>query len=291
MPPEASRISTRSLAQAMDWSLVLISQGIGSEIQQDQVNSTWGLVVMPEDYLKAVSAIRQYRMENRRWWRREVFRPGLLFDWGSLAWVALLVLFYWVDAQAGLRSAGVMDNAAVAAGQWWRLFTAVWLHGDLGHLATNASVGLLLLGLSMGRIGTGPGLLMAYLAGAGGNAIAMLFSPRSSVSLGASGMVMGCLGILTAQSFLQLRTTRFDAKMFIPAIAAGIMLFVLLGLSPDTYVQAHLGGFVSGLILGSFGLFAPAISRKTLVNVGCGLMFTLLVLLPWWLGLSGVYAH
>src|SRR5262245_53381993 len=84
MPPEASRISTRSLAQAMDWSLVLISQGIGSEIQQDQANSTWGLLVMPEDYLKAVSAIRQYRLENRRWWRHDVFHPGLLFDWGSL---------------------------------------------------------------------------------------------------------------------------------------------------------------------------------------------------------------
>ena len=286
MPPDASRISTRSLAQAMDWSLVLISQGIGSEIQEDQVTSTWGLLVLPEDYPKAISAIRQYRIENRRWWRQEVFHPGLLFDWGSLAWVALLILFYWMDAQAGLRSAGMMDNTAVFSGQWWRLFTAIWLHGDLGHLAANASVGLLLLGLTMGRIGTGPGLLMAYLAGAGGNAIAMMFSPRAAVSLGASGMVMGCLGILTAQSLLQLRTSGFRVKTMISGIAAGLMLFVLLGLSPDSYVQAHLGGFVSGLILGIFSLFSAKLSRKTVVNVACGFVFTLLVLLPWWFGLS-----
>jgi membrane associated rhomboid family serine protease len=270
----------------MDWSLVLISQGIGSEIQEDQVTSTWGLLVLPEDYPKAISAIRQYRIENRRWWRQEVFHPGLLFDWGSLAWVALLILFYWMDAQAGLRSAGMMDNTAVFSGQWWRLFTAIWLHGDLGHLAANASVGLLLLGLTMGRIGTGPGLLMAYLAGAGGNAIAMMFSPPSAVSLGASGMVMGCLGILTAQSLLQLRTSGFRVKTMISGIAAGLMLFVLLGLSPDSYVQAHLGGFVSGLILGIFSLFSAKLSRKTVVNVVCGFVFTLLVLLPWWFGLS-----
>ena len=275
----------------MDWSLVLISQGITSEIEQDQANSTWGLLVMPEDYLKATSAIQQYRLENRRWWRHKVFHPGLLFDWGSLAWVVLLILFYWGDVRAGLRGVGIMDNAAVAAGQWWRLFTAVWLHRDLAHLAANASVGLLLLGLSMGRVGTGPGLLMAYLAGAGGNAIAMIFSSRTSISLGASGMVMGCLGLLTVQSLLQLRPSGFNAKTFIPAIAAGVMLFVLLGLSPDTYVQAHLGGFVSGLILGSLTLFAPELSRKTLVNVGCGLMFTFLVFFPWWWGLSRVYRN
>ncbi len=286
MSPEASRISTRSLAQAMDWSLVLISQGIGSEIQQDQVNSTWGLIVLPEDYLKAVSAIRQYRLENRRWWRHKVFHPGLLFDWGSLAWVALSILFYWVDAQTGLRSAGIMDNAAVAAGQWWRLFTAVWLHADLAHLASNATVGLLLLGLTMGRIGTGPGLLLSYLAGVGGNLIAMFFSPRSSISLGASGMVMGCLGILTVQSLSQLRRSELNVKTFIPSIASGVMLFVLLGLSPDTYVQAHIGGFVSGLILGSLAIFASKLSENTAVNVGCGFLFTFLVLLPWWWGLS-----
>ncbi len=87
-----------------------------------------------------------------------------------------------------------MDGAAVAHGQWWRLFTAIWLHADLAHLATNATIGLLLLGLAMGRYGTGAGLLAAYLAGAGGNLVAGLISLQPHRSLGASGMVIGCLG-------------------------------------------------------------------------------------------------
>ncbi len=284
MQAEVSRISTRSLAQAMDWSLVLISQGIGTEIHQDQANSAYGLLVSPEDYSKAVCAIRQYRKENLGWWRREFFRPGLLFDWGSLAWVILVCLFYWVDAATDLRAVGMMDNTAVASGQWWRLFTAVWLHGDLAHLSANASLGLILLGLTMGSIGTGPGLLAAYLSGVGGNAIAFLVSARALTSLGASGVVMGCLGILTARSFF--RRTPYSGKYFIAGLAAGLMLFVLLGLSPGTFIQAHVGGFVTGLLLGLLASLFPNSSRNTLFNVSCGFLFTLLALLPWWLALS-----
>jgi membrane associated rhomboid family serine protease len=271
----------------MDWSLVLISQGIGAEIQPaNSEDSTWGLLVSAQDYQNAVAAIRQYRIENRGWWQREIFRPGLIFDWGSLAWIILLVLFFWLDARIGLRAAGVMDATAVAHGQWWRVFTSIWLHADLAHLAANAALGLVVLGLTMGQIGTGPGLLAAYLAGAGGNVIALGLSARTVTSLGASGMVMGCVGILASHSLALQRGTRFSKRHLVVGHSAGLMLFVLLGLSPGTYVQAHLGGFASGLVLGTLLIFLGGLAGKTLVNLGCGLIFTLLVLVPWWMALS-----
>ena len=110
-------------------------------------------------------------MENREWrWRAEVFHTGLLFDWVSAAWMVLLVVLYWLNAvRIDLKTGGVLDTEALAHGQWWRLFTAMWLHADLTHLASNAMFGFILLGLAMGRYGTGFGLLAAYLAGAGGN--------------------------------------------------------------------------------------------------------------------------
>ena len=116
MPPQVMLIAARSLSQAMDWSLVLMSQGIGAEIQQAETDSPWGLLVASEDYHNAVTAIRQYRFENRGWpWQKEVFRAGLLFDWGSLAWVILLILFYGLDAQLGLRGAGMMNKPPLPA--------------------------------------------------------------------------------------------------------------------------------------------------------------------------------
>jgi hypothetical protein len=51
--------------------------------------------------------------------------------------------------------------------------------------------------------------------------------------------------------------------------------------------MAHLGGFVSGLILGALMNLVPAIAQKPKTNVLSGLLFALLVIVPWWLALRG----
>src|ERR1039457_1964225 len=288
MDPATTRIPVRSHRQAMDWSLVLVSQGIETTIDQAENGSGWGLLVPGQDYGNAIKTIRQYHLENRGWpWQQAVFKPGILFDWGALAWALLACLFFWLCTRANLQATGVMDGTAVAHGQWWLLFTAMWLHADLSHLAANATLGLLLLGLTMGRYGTGTGLLAGYLAGAGGNLVAGLLSLPTHRSLGASGMVMGCLGLLAVQSFSLWRQTPHAPKFILSGICGGLMLFVLLALTPETDVMAHLGGFVSGLILGALMNLVPAIAQKPKTNVLSGLLFALLVLVPWWLAFRG----
>jgi len=275
----------------MDWSLVLVSQGIETAIEKGADGAGWGLLVAQRDFERAVKSLRLYHLENRSWpWQQPVFRQAFLFDWGSVAWVLLAAVFFWLSAHGNLESPGIMDGAAVARGQWWRLFTAMWLHGDLAHLATNAAIGLVLLGLAMGRYGTGPGLLAAYLAGAGGNLIAGLLSLQTHRSLGASGMVMGSLGLLAVQSFSLWRQTPHARKFILSGVCGGVMLFVLLALTPGTDVVAHLGGFVCGLLLGALLSLVPAIAQKAGANVLSGMLFALLVILPWWLALRGA-AH
>src|SRR5581483_4887366 len=182
-----ARIPTRSRREAMDWSLVLVSQEIESVIDSDP-ESGWGLVVAAADHERALVVLEQYRKENLRWpWRQNISGPGLLFDWGAGVWVLLVGFFFWFQQQRpGLQEAGWMDAAAVSHGEWWRLFTAMFLHADPGHLAQNAVIGFVLLGLTMGRFGTGIGLLAASLAGAGGYLTTwLLFAEHNS--RGASG--------------------------------------------------------------------------------------------------------
>jgi rhomboid protease GluP len=301
MNTEAVRIATRSRRQAMDWSLVLASQGLDCAIDHAP-EAGWGLLVAPADHAAAVDALRQYQLENRHWpWRRDLFKPGLLFDWASLAWVAILSVFFWLsEEQFDLRAPGMMDNLAVNHHEWWRLFTAVWLHADLSHLVSNATLGILLLGLAMGRYGTGVGILAGYLAGVGGNGVVWLMATKHHQSLGASGMVMGCLGLLAVQSFrlfrpppqkgaasgdpgpTRWRTTRY----FVSGLLGGTLLFVLLGLSPETDVIAHFGGFVCGLILGGLLALGGDKTRNPTTNLAAGLVFVALTLWPWWLALS-----
>src|SRR5215831_16712384 len=165
---ESPVIRARSRKQARDWSLVLISQGIEAVIEHQE--DGWILLIEQGEYARAREAIRAYENENRGWgWHRKVFKPGLAFDWSSIAWVGLILAFYVFDGRFDLQTIGVMDSRAVSHGEWWRLFTAVWLHADPPHVASNAAIGLLLLGLAMGRYGAGVGLLAAYLTGIAGN--------------------------------------------------------------------------------------------------------------------------
>lgn len=286
MPSEApsgaqkTRISARSRRQAMDWSLVLLSQGIESIIERNETG--WELSLPVDEYEHAIAILRQYQRENRHWsWQRQVFKGGLVFDWASISWVILLLFFYWLTPVYHFKATGVLDIAAVNHGQWWRIFTAIWLHADVEHLATNAAMGFVLLGLTMGRFGTGTGLFSAYLAGVSANAIECVTAAEQHYSLGASGMVMGSLGILATQSFFLWRT-QYGRKFVLSAVAAGLMLFVLFGLAPGTDIVAHFGGFVIGLAFGGVLSISRRITHRPVFSFFCGLIFVCLIIIPWW---------
>ena len=283
-----TRIPARSKRQAMEWSLVLISQGIESTV--DSVEELgWGLIVPGQDCERAVDILRQYHTENRHWpWRQRISPKGVLFDWASLGWVLLVGLFFWIQSHAAtdITGAGLMDAVAVSHGEWWRLFTAIFLHADAGHFAMNASIGFFLVGLTMGNFGTGVGLLAAYFAGAGGNIATWLIYSQGHRSLGASGMVMGCVGLLASQSIFSPPGTPNRLQYALGTIAGGVMLFALLGVSPGSDVLAHLGGFVSGLALGSALVIGQKLIRNTAANILAGVVFCVLVILPWWLALG-----
>ncbi len=277
----------------MDWSLVLASQGIEHSIERNEA-AGWSLSVAETDHDKALAQIRQYRLENRHWrWRRPVFQPGLFFDRSCLVWVGLNIFFYWwSETSAGLRTTGMMDGAALARGEWWRLFTATWLHADLAHIAMNMVFGFLFLGLVMGRYGPGVGLLAAYLAGVGGNVAAWWVYDETYRGLGASGVVMGALGLLAIQSATLLKQRNANTfRLFAGGILAGVLLFVFLGVSPEADVIAHLGGFVTGLLLGSLLAIAPRFTRRPFADLAAGIVFAALVALPWWLALAHENSH
>ncbi len=280
-----ANIAARSRRQALDWSLVLLSQGIEPVIESDEEGGGWRLVVPGDAYEQSLEALRLYRLENRGWSLRRPVR-GQIFDGGCLAWVALITFFFCLDARLNLADTGVLDSSRLAAGQWWRLFTAMWLHADVAHFASNATVGFILLGLAMGAYGSGVGLLAAYLAGAGGNVASWLLSSGPHQSLGASGMVMGALGLLAAYAFSHHDSGK-SRKIKIGGLFAGLMLFVLLGVAPETDVLAHAGGFLTGLALGlGLAVKATRLSRDRFWQALAGFSFALLTLVPWWLALA-----
>ena len=175
------------------------------------------------------------------------YRRGIAIRFGKAGWnrIALTLQFdlgggnrgvLLVELVRDLRSRGLMDNAAVAAGEWWRPFTATLLHADIAHLAANATTGILILGLAMGFYGAEVCLLATYLAGVAGNLAGFMIYGGLHRSLGASGVVMGGLGLLTVQSFFLWR----KAGALLSSLNAGVggcLLVVLLG--PEFCERCH----------------------------------------------------
>ncbi len=288
MEPTSARILVRSRHQAMDWSLVLVSQGIDTAIEN--LEGAWSLVLPARDYHQALKALQQYRRENRGWpWRQTLTWPHTHFDWAVLGWAGVLIFSHWLVSEHGdWRAAGVMEASAVLSGQWWRIFTAMTLHADVAHLATNLSIGIVLLGLAMGRYGTGMGLSAAYLAGAAGNLASLWLNVKPFQGLGASGMVMGGLGLLAAQTLPRRGDPQRPAKHLLGGVVAGFMLFVLFGLAPGTDIVAHFGGFLAGLLLGGVLVRAPvAILQNPKVLILSVSLLTTLIVLTWRLALKG----
>jgi rhomboid protease GluP len=249
-------IRARSERQAMDWSVALLSQGI--ESIPLHAPEGWQLLVPRDLYPHALTILEIYQRENRRWvWRPSVGSPALLFHWGALGW-GVLILFIDAWSRIGgpaIREAGLMSSDAVLRGEWWRLFTAITLHADLAHLMGNLTTGILLLGFAMARWSAGTALLAAWCAGAMGNLAGLLLHPQSHHGLGASGMVMGALGLLATASWQERHAPHAAPGLLARGVFGAVLLFILFGVNPSSDIIAHLGGFVGGLVFGTlFGL-------------------------------------
>lgn len=248
--PATAMLLAHSERQAMDWALVLASQGIEAAIEPASPTGTWALRVPADELDRAREAIRLFRRENRRFaWRRELPSAGVVFHHGAVLWATALILAHVF--RDSLLTAGRFDSEAARAGAWWRAFTATSLHSDVAHLAANTLTGGVAMGFAMGRFGPGTTLALTLAAGAAGNAFAMAARGTPYLGLGASGVVMGAVGLLTGHAVTWWQVSRHASRRVIGGLAAGSSLFLVVGVDPAADVLAHLGGFLCGTLLGA----------------------------------------
>lgn len=283
-PPRGVLIVARSERQAMDWSLALASQDIACVILAPVEGRGWALDVDPRDSARALRTLKAYHVENRR--RPTTLTPAMdefVFHWGVLAWCLLMVLIFWASEAPGspIKAAGTFITVAAGEGQWWRPVTATFLHAGPDHLASNLTSGFLMIGLLMGRFRVGPALLATLIAGTLGNLMAW-FWRGDFQGLGASGVIMGALGMLAvalAGDYLQ---SRISLAAFVRSMLGGLLLFILLGTSPRSDVLAHAGGFLSGAILGvAFGMLPRRVSTSNGFDLGCALAYLAMTGIAW----------
>ena len=149
-----------------------------------------------------------------------------------------------------LANYGAKNNLRIAHGEIWRLFTAIFLHGNVLHILFNAYA-LYYLGREIETF-YGPlrFSLVFLVAGLSGSVVSMLLNPYASI--GASGAIFGLIG---AEGVFLYRNRRLLGERGRRGLQNVIFITVLnlaIGLQGGIDNWAHLGGLLGGLALGWF---------------------------------------
>jgi rhomboid protease GluP len=132
----------------------------------------------------------------------------------------------------------------VLTGQYWRLCTAIFLHGGLLHIFFNMWV-LFDVGPIVEQLFGEPKFVSGFvLTGVCGY---LLSSRLGHVSLGASGAIFGLLGMLFAYG---LRRGSTASQMMRSQFGRWIVYMLIFSLLPGIDMAAHIGGLVSGVAFG-----------------------------------------
>jgi len=134
------------------------------------------------------------------------------------------------------------------SGEWWRLFTSMFLHGGVMHLLLNC-YGLILASIFIEPvIGKWRFFVIYILSGLSGS-LSSIWWYENTVSVGASGAIFGLygaiLGLLLTNAF-----PREGKSGIFSMIGIYVGINLLWGLSGGVDNAAHIGGLISGVIFG-----------------------------------------
>lgn len=158
-----------------------------------------------------------------------------------------------------LMAMGMASSRDLIQGDYFRLVTAIFLHGGILHIVFN-----MLWLRDLGRMAEqlfSPAimLLIFLLSGIGGNLLALWMpyifdtlglAARPIAILGASGAVFGLMGALVAYSK---RIGSLQARALSKQISTWAIVIIVFGfMMPQVSNAGHVGGFVTGWLLGRF---------------------------------------
>ena len=159
---------------------------------------------------------------------------------------------------------GFLAGPPVADGEWWRLFTAMFLHYGPFHLGLNM-LALWWFGAAVEPVsGRGRYLLLYIVSGLAGSAGALLLTPNSA-TVGASGAIFGILG---AALVLERQRTYVLGGGAFGIIAINLIItFTLPGISMGGHLGGLAGGALGTLALSRFGRGHAVYGRPGLVGI------------------------
>lgn len=222
-------------------------------------------------------------IRNRYWPPPSLDLPSrAISKWPTGAFILSLVMTFSLQERIpelsvlGMNSStGVLQN-----GEWWRLFTAMTLHSDIGHIASNILGISLFAYLCCRYMGNGLAWMLIVCGAALSNMTNVFLKAGESYhSLGASTAVFAALGLLAGfpiGSYLRSREPIQNRDWMIPFFGGCVLFAIMGGGDFPTDVSAHLWAFGYGTTLATIVAFTAVhakigkLAQRGLVGLAFG---------------------
>lgn len=196
-------------------------------------------------FLKITDDINKKNMEEAKR-VEELFKPKKPII--TYALIAINVIIFLLGMILNLSDTFINLFAnygpLVTEGQYYRLFTSMFIHANLFHILFNMYALYLLGSQAEGFFGKGKFLVIYILSGISGSLLSILLN-QGAVSVGASGAIFGILGALLYFGYnnrVYLGNTLI--REIVPVILINLAFgFMMTGV--DNF--AHIGGLIGGI--------------------------------------------
>jgi rhomboid protease GluP len=182
--------------------------------------------------------------------REGFWATPLLIDASVLVYILMVAtgVHFMEPTTEDLLKWGANYRAVTLAGEWWRLLTCCFEHIGLMHLLLNmyalAMVGIYLEPL-LGRWR----MFTLYAVTGICASLASLWWHENTVSAGASGAIFGLYGVFIALLMTDL-IHKDVRKSLLSSMGIFVVYNLVYGLKGGVDNAAHIGGLISGLVIG-----------------------------------------
>ena len=162
-----------------------------------------------------------------------------------------MILYLNRFSDVKLLEVGGLVHFNVVHGEWYRLISSMFLHFNFEHILMN-----MLSLFSFGKIvesiiGSWRMLIIYIISGLYGNFVSLSFN-TTTISVGASGAIFGLIGSIFVIMYL---SKNFNKKMIGQLLIALFVLIVFSLFMSNINIMAHLGGFISGVLITLIGYY------------------------------------
>lgn len=235
-------------------------------IEEGKAQDFYGLKAVFERFLQNPDEARQKIQEAEEFVLRQLkeqekkYNPKPYIPWVACCLVAINIVIYIVCTSTGdlLYTIGEMSlMKTLGEGQWYRVVTSMFLHGNLSHLLNNMLILYLLGNMIEERIGRWKFGAYYFLCGIVAGLVSLTakyFTGIDANSIGASGAVYGIFGIALITELVSIDWRHVQGSTLYRMLL--VMLCMIVSLYTDARMEmvdyeAHVGGLSMGILIGA----------------------------------------